>query len=91
MGDEKMKAKKKLRQEQKKIDGQKQRELNRPTVLLKRDELEKEYYRWKCPNHEGSFSWSKRINKQWGHPDHLAFCAVCFTYFNIEFESKVLV
>lgn len=87
-----MKAKKRLRQEQQR--GQKDKEArqqfleNMKVVLLKKDSLSHSTYIWKCPNHDGTFSWSRQINAQWGHPDDLAFCAVCMTYHRIEFEQE---
>lgn len=80
-----MREKKRIRQEQKKLAEQKQIELSRPIVTLNKDDSYYGNYRWNCPNHDGTFSWSKQINAQWGHPDDKAFCAVCFKYYNIQF------
>lgn len=42
-------------------------------------------YNWKCPKcNGGHFSWSRKINEQWGHPEDKAFCAVCFVYHDIK-------
>lgn len=41
-------------------------------------------YTWECPNHSGSFTYSKRINRQWGHPEDKVFCAVCCKYYDFE-------
>jgi hypothetical protein len=50
---------------------------------------EKDLYHWECPEcKSGSFSWSKKINEQWGHPPDKAFCAVCFTYHDVEFKEN---
>lgn len=45
-------------------------------------------YSWECPNHEGSFSYSEAINRQWGHPVDKVFCAVCGMYYDFEIEDN---
>jgi hypothetical protein len=85
-----MKAKKKARQEaereQNEAKKQQDWENNLLTVTLKKDDSYMGNYRWKCPNHDGTFSWSRQINARWGHPDDFAFCAVCCVYHKIQFE-----
>lgn len=43
-------------------------------------------YSWECPNHTGSFTYSKKINEMWGHPTDLVFCAVCLEYHKFQFN-----
>lgn len=85
-----MRAKKRLRQEaqreQKKIEERNQMLESMQTVLLTKDDSLYGNYRWKCPSHDGTFSWSRQINAQWGHPEDLAFCAVCCKYLKVQFE-----
>ena len=47
------------------------------------------HWRWNCPNDNckgGSFTYSKRINHQWGVPDNKVYCAVCNTLYDFEKE-----
>lgn len=41
-------------------------------------------FRWKCPSCEGNYSYSNKINAQWGHPEDKVFCAVCCEYYDFE-------
>lgn len=41
-------------------------------------------FSWQCPNHEGSFSYSEEINRQWEHPVDKVFCVECGLYFDIK-------
>lgn len=85
----KKKLERQLRERQQKEEKEKQEIFNNlQTVTMKpRNNEVIEYlkeYSWSCPNHEGTYTYSKKINEQWGHPTNLVFCAVCCTYHKFE-------
>lgn len=47
-------------------------------------------YRWECPNHDGTFTFSMKINEQWGHPVEFKFCGVCCKYHNYITEEEAV-
>ncbi len=56
---------------------------NTITVKLTRIPDDEEFlYTWECPECHGNYTYSRRINAQWGHPKDKVFCAVCSRYYN---------
>lgn len=41
-------------------------------------------YNWSCPDHDGTFTYSQKINEMWDHPTDLVFCGVCCKYHRFE-------
>jgi hypothetical protein len=46
------------------------------------------HWRWNCPNHGGTFTYSKSINRQWGIPEDKVYCAVCDKLYDFEKETE---
>lgn len=42
------------------------------------------HFRWTCPKCTGTFTYSKRINTQWGIPVDKVYCAVCNVLYDFE-------
>ena len=59
---------------------------NKPIVKLKYEDGYN--WRWNCPNHKGTFTYSRSINVQWGIPEDKVYCAVCGTLYDFEKEYK---
>jgi uncharacterized protein YbaR (Trm112 family) len=53
-------------------------------VILKYDDGI--HWKWQCPRCSNglSYTYSKRINHQWGIPDNKVYCAICKTFYDYE-------
>lgn len=77
-----MKKKKFERQQRERTAKEQQKRESLPMVELHPSTTYPGEYWWRCPVHsETSFTYSPAINAQWGHPEDLVFCAVCYKYY----------
>jgi hypothetical protein len=94
-----MKAKKRERQSLERLQNGEQKRQdflnNLKTVeLVLRTDSPIQYERvfsWMCPDCQGHFSYSQKINDMWGHSHKFVFCAVCKVYHKFDYQKLGLI